>query len=203
MSKHLAIRALVMLSMLTTSPLLAQADSGNANPGVLPPHARAFAATYAQWAARWWTWAYSIPADQSPIVADEADCTLNQGGHVWFLSGRPGGITRDCTTPAGMPIFFPLVNVFNDYPCPDPNYQPAPGQTLEAFLTEGARVLIDFTTELEATLDGVPLQNLFDYRATSRLFTFTGRSPATRVSPASSTPASPARRRSESPTATG
>jgi hypothetical protein len=62
----------------------------------------------------------------------------------------------------------------NDYPCPDPGFQPAPGQSLEDFLTEGANWLISHATELECVRDGVPLVNLFSYRATSKLFQFTG-----------------------------
>jgi hypothetical protein len=45
---------------------------------------------------------------------------------------------------------------------------------LEDFLTEGVNSLVGQVTRLEVEVDGVPLQNLFDYRATSELFTFTG-----------------------------
>ena len=38
----------------------------------------------------------------------------------------------------------------------------------------GAAFFIDRVTALEVEVDGVPLENLFTYRATSRLFTFTG-----------------------------
>jgi hypothetical protein len=44
---------------------------------------------------------------------------------------------------------------------------------LEEFLTEGARAIIDLVTQLEVVVDGQPLNDLFNYRATSRLFTFT------------------------------
>ena len=80
---------------------------------------------------------------------------------------------RTVTIPAGKAIFFGLFNYFNDYPCPDPNFQPAPGQTLEEFLAEGAAALIDQATDLAADVDGVPIENPFGYRAQSRLVTFT------------------------------
>jgi len=74
-------------------------------------------------------------------------------------------------------LFFPIgITYLNDYPCPDPNFQPPPGQTLEEFLTEGAAAIIDLVTELEVIVDGQHLNDLFSYRAISRLFTFTSRS---------------------------
>ncbi len=94
---------------------------------------------------------------------------------MWFLAGTSGSaVTRSCTIPAGKSLLFPIINVENDYPCPDPNFQPAPGQSLEDFLTEGAQYWIDHVTTLNVEVDGIPLQNLFGYRATSQLFTFTG-----------------------------
>src|SRR6185503_16480724 len=62
----------------------------------------------------------------------------------------------------------------NDYPCPDPDFKPAPGQSLQDFLTQGAKDAVDQTlTGLEVEVDGVPLRNLLSYRATSDLFDIT------------------------------
>src|SRR5213076_3066927 len=65
------------------------------------------------------------------------------------------------------------VNYTNDYPCPDPSFQPAPGQSLEDFLREGAMFFLDATTELSVSVDGQAVGDLFDNRGTSRLFNFT------------------------------
>jgi len=66
-----------------------------------------------------------------------------------------GPVTRSCTIPTGKALFFPIgITYLNDYPCPDPNFQPPPGQTLEEFLTEGAAAIIDLVTELEVIVDG-------------------------------------------------
>jgi hypothetical protein len=148
----------------------------NPNPGVIPPHARAYGLSYAQWGAQWWRWAYSFPlADFPPLQSGELDCGLGQSGSVWFLAGTvgQGPVTRSCTIPAGKALFFPIVGYINDYPCPDPDFQPPPGETLEQFLTEGAQAIIDLVTQLEVVVDGQPLNDPFSYRATSRLFTFT------------------------------
>jgi len=149
---------------------------GNPNPGVIPPHARAYGLSYAEWGAQWWRWAYSFPLAQfPPLQSGELDCGLGQSGSVWFLAGTTGQgpVTRSCTIPTGKALFFPIITYLNDYPCPDPNFQPPPGQTLEEFLTEGAQAVINLVTQLEVIVDGRSLTDLFSYRATSRLFTFT------------------------------
>ena len=148
----------------------------NPDPGVMPINSSPYGKTYGEWGAEWWKWALSFPIDQNPIMDPTGEfASQGQSGPVWFLAGTSGGTAeRAVTIPAGKAIFFSMLNLINDYPCPDPNFQPAPGQTLEEFLTEGAAFFIDHTTVLFAEVDGVPLKNLFNYRATSGLFTFTG-----------------------------
>ena len=157
--------ALTLASLALPTAARSQA---NPNPGVAPPQSRPHGLSYAEWGARWWQWAYSFPADQFPPAQSGAvDCSLGQSGSVWFLAGAVGGgpVTRSCTIPTGKALFFPIVNYLNDYPCPDPDFQPAPGQTLEDFLTEGAEAIIDDVTELQVVVDGQGLERLFDYRA--------------------------------------
>ena len=176
-------------------------------------HAQSFVApeslpgglSYQQWSAQWWQWAWSIPISFNPLFdTTGVDCAVNQSRSqpVWFLAGVSGfngsvTATRNCIVPAGNMIFFPIINVGNDYPCPgpgptppnrpgDPNFQPGPGQSLEQFLTIGygssfgARQYIDHVTAVSATLDGVPVQDLSlppeisKYRATSPMFEFDG-----------------------------
>jgi hypothetical protein len=119
-----------------------------------------------------WQWFMSIPFAVSPTNdTDGANCGISQNGQVWFLGGPLGGsFTRTCHIPAGKKILSPIIDFINDFPCPDPNFKPAPGQSLEAFLTEGVTPLIDMVTLAEAQLDGKPLAV---QRATSRLFKFT------------------------------
>jgi len=64
----------------------------------------------------------------------------------------------------------------NDYPCPDPLFQPPPGQTLEEFLTDGAKAVIDPVDRLDVEVDGRSLRPLTRFRFTSQLFQFTGAS---------------------------
>src|ERR1044071_3518430 len=93
--------------------------TGNPNPGVIPPQARAYGLSYAEWGEQWWRWAYSFSVDQfPPLQSGELDCGLGQSGSVWFLAGTAGQgpVTRSCTIPTGKALFFPIVTIVNDYP---------------------------------------------------------------------------------------
>jgi hypothetical protein len=173
---YLAGVAFVCAVGLLITTLTPAAAARNRNPRVQPTTGHPYGMTYGEWGARWWQWVDAIPADSNPLLdATGASCGIGQSGPVWFLAGTTGGsATRSCTVPTGKAIFFPIFNVLNDYPCPDPSFQPPPGQTMEEFLTEGANAFVSYVTELEVEVDGVSLQNPFDYRATSSLFTFTG-----------------------------
>ncbi|HEY5911035.1 MAG TPA: hypothetical protein VJA21_10575 [Verrucomicrobiae bacterium] len=164
-----------VLMMAVAQPVWAGNGKG-ANPGVIPPQALPNGMTYGQWGAEWWKWVYATPVDQNPIQdPDGRFGSQGQSGQVWFLAGTFGEtVVRSMTIPVGKKIFFPLVNYFNDYPCPDPNFQPAPGQTLEQFLTEGAGWWLAHVTNMTVTVDGESLGNLFNYRGTSSLTTFVG-----------------------------
>lgn len=166
------VSAVMGLLLIATSGL---AVGRKPTPGVLPPGATLRGWTYGDWAAAWWQWTLQFPIEQNPMT-DPTGAFGNAGqkGPVWFLSGTfDGSAKRSITVPAGKRLFFPLFNVFCDYSCPEPGFQPAPGQTLEEFLTDSAEAMADMATELFAEVDGVPLQNLWDYRAHSDLKLFT------------------------------
>jgi hypothetical protein len=166
--RNLVPATLAALSLAALGGTAATADTAV----VIPPQQQ----SYGQLGANWWKWVLAIPALDNPqFDPTGADCALGQNGGIWFLAGTAGvSVTRSCTIPAGKAIFFPLVAIENDYPCPDPNFQPPPGQSLKDFLTEGAAATIDHTTELEAELDGVAIPNLFSYRGTSNMYSFVG-----------------------------
>ena len=151
-------------------------DHGNNNPGVVPPNAEPFGKSYGDWGAEWWKWAIAIPFASNPIMDPNGDAQAQgQHGPVWFLAGDAGGfVERTVQVPAGRAIFVPLLNLANDYPCPDPSFQPAPGQSLYDFLASGAAGILAYVDGMTAQLDGTTIRNLFDYRGTSQLSTFTG-----------------------------
>lgn len=148
---------------------------------VVPLHARVGGRTYAQWGAQLWKSVYSEPRANNPIEdPDGTHCAERQpGGKVWFLHRNFGGMTeRSCTIPHGKYLFFPLVDAFQDYPCPDPNFRPGPFQSLRSFLTNGfgsipgANDLIDPFTILSAELDGRSIPRVAKYRSASGLVDF-------------------------------
>jgi hypothetical protein len=71
-------------------------------------------------------------------------------------------------------IFLPLGAVLNDYPCPDANFQPAPGETLEHFLVQGAIDWVDLYSNATLTIDGVTIPSVNNYKFTSGMFNFIG-----------------------------
>jgi hypothetical protein len=120
-----------------------------------------------------WRWFLSIPLAVGPNKdADGLNCGINQDGDVWFIGGPlSSSFTRTCHIPFGKRILSPIVDVINDFPCTaDPTFKPAPGQSLEAFLTDGAKYVVDLTRLAQAQFDGSPLRV---QRVTSKLFGFT------------------------------
>ena len=63
---------------------------------------------------RWWTWASAEPAPTNPVADEDGSaCGRNQPEDVWFLAGTFGTqVERACTVPEGVPLAFPLVNMF-------------------------------------------------------------------------------------------
>ena len=116
--------------------------------------------TFAALTERWWQWLESIPYGVGPSGDPSgANCGINQDGPVWFLAAPVGGtFSSACTVPAGKAILSPLFVVIDDYPCPDPTFGPAPGQSLEAFLQADISQFVDDPhASTMATLDSEAL----------------------------------------------
>ena len=168
-----------------------------ANPGVLPPQSRPMGASYGQWGARWWQWAFQTPASINLLLSDPGtmnapatvDCTAGQSGHVWFLGGTvsPTGMSgtgfefdvfRTCNPnfpiPTGTFLFFPVINSeFDNLACPTKTTFTA------AQLTTAATLAIDgiVPNSMTATIDGKSVSGLVDsnsiFRAASPSFSYT------------------------------
>jgi hypothetical protein len=160
------LAAAVLCVLSSTWP--AQAGHGNPNPGVTPPHALAYGKTYGEWAAAWWQWALSIPADRNPLTDRTGEfCDEGQSGPVWFRGGAARSRETTCHVPVGKAIFMPVYNwIFGAgvYDC-DPSVPGVPCD--EATLRASAAAATEAATVLEVSLDGVPIQHLHDYRASS------------------------------------
>jgi hypothetical protein len=141
----------------------------NLNPGIIPSNAAPHGKTYGEWAAAFWQWVLSIPADRSPLTdTTGAFAGENQSGPVWFVAGTFGSSEeRSYTVPAGKSLFVPVYNwIFGSgaFDC-DPSVPGVPCdvpalQAAAAANTEAADVL-------EVSIDDVPVQNVRGYRAAS------------------------------------
>jgi hypothetical protein len=185
-------RSLFLLIALTLlllgAPGLALA-SGNA--GVIPPNARAtypngegktrvHGKTYGQWAAAWWQWIISIPADVNPnLDTTGANCHQGQTGKVFFLAGAFGGtFVRSCTVAPGTHLFFPILNqgyIFEPTKTVEQGEFCAPflgNRTLiEQCARDYANNIMNHATNLTVEIDGRQLTNLSRQRVQAPVFT--------------------------------
>jgi hypothetical protein len=154
------------VGLLIVGPAPARAVT--VNPGIVPHDARYRGLTYEQWQARWWQWAFSIPADASHPFFAGGNVLQNQTDHVWFLAGVVGSTeVRSITVPAGTALFFPIVNVECSNLEPDPFHGDDP-----ASRSSCANGHIDRTSGLAATIDGRPVSGLDGFRGESPDFAF-------------------------------
>jgi hypothetical protein len=166
------IPALLLTAVLSLGAVLsafAGEGKNTGNPGVLPPQSHPYGKTYGEWAAAWWQWVMSIPADRNPLTDPTGEFAgENQGGPVWFAAGTFGdSVERSFAVPAGKAIFIPVDNwIFGAgaFDC-DPSVPGVPCvvcdlRDLAAANTEAAEIL-------EVSIDGVPLRNPRQYRASS------------------------------------
>jgi hypothetical protein len=135
---------------------------------VFPPDSMPYNLTYGDWSAKWWQWALSIPANINPLLDQTGEnCNVNQSGPVWFLAGTQGGSAeRSCIIAEGMAIFFPIINGYG-------SFAENPLVKTESELRALIKSSFDQVRVAEATVDGVKLENLENYRVQSPLFNFT------------------------------
>lgn len=114
--------------------------------------------------AQWWQWALSIPAPVNPLAEGTAQgvdvgsrCMVGQRGSVWFLAGTlvGGTVSRKCSVPAGVTLFFPVVNSVQ-VNTPGICYQDAALTVPE--MRANVAPFIDGVTKLTVTLDGTAVK---------------------------------------------
>jgi hypothetical protein len=143
---------------------------------IVAPNAIPYGKTLQQWTIEWSQYVMSFECSINPLLDETGEDALNsQYGPVVFLASTIGGTaTREVTIAKDKLVLFPVINVINDYPCPDALFKPAKGQSVESFLIEGARNAIDQAQNLQVTLDGVPIKITKANRYATRIFHFTG-----------------------------
>jgi hypothetical protein len=142
--------------------------NNNSSVEVFQLDSQPFGLSYADWTAKWWQWAYSIPRDVNPSYDDTGKyCAEGQSGPVWFLTGTyKHPANRYCTIPAGKAILFTILNS-------ECSLAEFPSLKTEEQLRQCAKQMQDSVVHLEASVNDVPLTGLEKYRIQSKLFNFT------------------------------
>jgi len=145
-------------------------EGNNPNAALFPRESHPYGKSMEVWAENWWRWLMSVPLSVNPNLNLAADCGEGQSGPVFFMPANFVGqknIVRSCSVEQGKAVGVNLSSVFNDFPCPDPSFKPAPGQSLFDFLVAGAVDANGDIVTIEVSLDGVPLTDLLGYHFTS------------------------------------
>jgi hypothetical protein len=158
----------------------ALAEDAEPNHVLFPRESRPYGADMETWTEREAQWIYAQPAAHNPLLDQTgADCGAGQDGPVWYIPHIAGprvmSGSRDCAIPHDKALLLEIGAYVNTYPCPDPNFHPAPGQTLYDFLVIDAKAFMDGVNLLEVSWDGQPLEDVLNYRWRSdSLFYLTG-----------------------------
>ncbi len=149
-------------------------DKNEPESKVFLPTEQPYSKSYTEWSIEWMKEFVSYNCDNNPwLFADKA--LFYETGSVYFLAGlNTEGASVNITVPEGKAIFFPLTNYINDYPCPDPTFAPAAGQSLKDFLTEGIISFKNGVSGLAVEVDGVSISDPASYWFLTDLFEFTG-----------------------------
>lgn len=137
------------------------AGARNLNPGVMPINSHPFGKSYGVWGQEFSNWVFSFSLADYPLFQGdgEVDCGNAQAGKVWFLYGAlTDGVQRSCTIPPGTALFISVNSTTS--------FAPIFGETEQEIRDDAGRDLAGVQT-LEASVDGVPLKDLWSYRASS------------------------------------
>jgi hypothetical protein len=162
---HIFTVAVMIASMLSLSLSTPQA-LGSTNPVVLPPEARVQGLTLGGWHAEFWRATLEIPASQHPGLGYPwPNCYIERIGNVGLVVASWISDEIECEMPVGMMLYFNVVGSECSTAEPPPWY----GGNEEELR---ACALQWVPEDLEAAIDGVPVQNIDQYTALSPLYQF-------------------------------
>jgi len=138
---------------------------------VLPPDAVFEGRTLGEWNAEAWKWIYSVPGSKSPSMdCDGQWANENQpGGSVFFIAPMSGEGPLPCartfTVPANKHLLVPVLPITID------NIDTLPPLEIEQ-MYDALDSVAAIPEDIFASIDGVAVTNLLQYRATSPPFSF-------------------------------
>ena len=163
----------VVLAVGLTSVPAGGAARRNANSLVFPPDSLPYGQSYGEWAAAFWQYAFAFPLEGHPFLdTPEYDFAARQSGKVWFWSAPDGPIMRHVTMPKGTSLFLTI----RDVECSSLEEAPFFGATEEE-QRECANWFADHIRDVSVTINGVPVENLEDYRFETPQFEFSAPTP--------------------------
>jgi hypothetical protein len=154
-SIYCLILAFPLFPVIPVNPIDAQTDDVATNVQLFAAGSTPFGTPYNEWTSRWWTWLISVPLSQSPAADSTGQyCAKNQAGPVWFLAGTfQGSAVRTCEIPASKGILFPVFNV-------ECSFAEYPNLKSDSELSQCAREAIDSVTFVQASVDGIQIENI-------------------------------------------
>jgi hypothetical protein len=124
-----------------------------------------FGLQFSEWCVRWVKWCLEQPIEINPAkdITGKNSCQ-NQSGPVWFLAGTFGGsVTRRCTIPMEKAIMFPIIE--KECSFAEDKHIKTEADLISRTSDETSRI-----SHLEASVDGVTLQDLSKYRVQTPVF---------------------------------
>ena len=164
------------LPLLTVASTSTVADGGarrNVSSLVFPPNAHPYGKSHGEWVAEFWQYALEFPVEGHPFLdTPEYDFAARQSGKVRFWSAPDGPITREVDIPHGTALFLTI----RDVEVSSLEEPPFFGAT-EQEQRERANWFADRIVDVSVTIDGVPVENVEDYRFESPQFSFDAPTP--------------------------
>lgn len=166
LSNHLCTYPLILtVIVLFLGPMIKNSLAESINPSALPADSKPFGLTPAQWTAKWWQWLLQIPTKINPATDKTGEnCAVGQPAKdVWFLAQTTSGPgERTCIIPHDRTlVLLPATNECSI----------AENPTLKTESALGACAIAgNAVNSLTASVDGVQIKNLDQYRVQSPMF---------------------------------
>ena len=158
-SLHLAIRRVVLGTVLIATGMFAAAAEAPTVVSTIDADEIVFDRSQAEWSAAWLQWIAAFARDSSPISdTTGALCAAKQEGDVWFLATSDGTapVTRACAVPAGKTLFVPIANTMERSGNREPD--------CDSMARIAAETLTQHVGEMSRTIDGQRVDNLASHR---------------------------------------